>query len=233
MRSVFLALICSATFAGAEDLSADLGLLSEDYTLRKEAAQKLVDWAQDGEKETKVEQLLERYFQSKEPEEQFRLAQVLYQLQKSSIPQEGEGFIGISMDRRRVGQAGFEDRGVVVTDVIVGTPAQAAGLENEDLIVEIDGQDIGGGDPTANLQAIVMGKAPGTKIKLSILRANEDGEERLKLEVPLMNRAALKQRNFWDATSAEVDLEKAEGLLRLDFQKWLSEQRVKRSQDKS
>jgi S1-C subfamily serine protease len=66
--------------------------------------------------------------------------------------------------------------GAVVVAVFRGSPAEKAGLEPRDLIIEWNGEPI---DDPQELIHYVMRTSPGTKGKLKILR---DGEE-IELEV--------------------------------------------------
>lgn len=219
MKTAALLLFLSLAIARADEpvLEVELGLKAEAFEARQAAEQKLIEWANEGEGEERINLLVVRCIDTKEPEERFRLEKILFHLKRDTLVQQGEGFVGISMNTRIP-----ETRGVIVTEVIADTPAERVGLLAQDLILEIDGESIAGGVPSENLMAIVKGKPPGTKIKLTI----ERGEELLKLDVPLMNRAALREKNPWDPLSAEVDLEEAERLLRSDFRRWF---RMKRT----
>jgi len=74
-----------------------------------------------------------------------------------------------------------EAAGVLVAEVLDGAPAEAAGLQDGDVILEIGGDDIAG---TNELSRIVAAYAPGETIKMKILR---DGRER-NLSVKLGER---------------------------------------------
>lgn len=215
MKILAWSLFLLVPLSQAEEPAWEHGLMAESYEERQKAEQALIEWVGEKDAEDRFQHILERWCGSTEPEERFRLEKVLYHLKKDTILQSGEGFVGISMDTRN-----FEQRGVLVTEVIEDTPAERVGLLARDLILQIDGQSIAGASPSENLMAIVKGKPPGTKIKLTVLR----GEEDLEIDVPLMNRAALKERTAWDPNRAEVDLEKAEALLRQDFRRWLKDQ---------
>jgi Do/DeqQ family serine protease len=62
-------------------------------------------------------------------------------------------------------------RGVIVTDVVNGSPAEKAGIKSGDLILEIDGKEV---KNSIQLRAYVQSKKPGDKVKLKVLR---DGKE--------------------------------------------------------
>ena len=219
----------------ATPLVADLDeycrqLMSDDFKVRQKAEEDLSAWAQEKEKEERAEALFQRYVASQDPEEFHRLTKVLlavhFDLKKSSIPQQGPGFIGISMaGTRRFGQNGIEvidepRDGAVIEAVIADTPAQKAGLMVGDRITEIGGQSIAGDSPSGKLKEMVGGQAPGTTIHLTVVR----GEEILALKVTLMNKRAVPElRNFQG--ESRVDFKKAEELLREDYLRWLAEQR--------
>lgn len=218
MKTLAWSLLFFVSLMQAEEPAWEHDLMAEAFEQRQKAEQALIEWAGQGEDQDRIQLLLKRWLESTEPEEKFRLEKVIYHLKKDTILQSGEGFVGISMETRN-----FEQRGVLVTEVIENTPAERVGLLARDLILEIDGQSIAGASPSENLMAIVKGKPPGTEIRLTVLR----GEEDLEIDVPLMNRAALKERTVWDPNRAEVDLEKAEALLRQDFRRWFKDQLVK------
>lgn len=63
------------------------------------------------------------------------------------------------------------DRGAQITDVVVGTAAEAAGLQVGDTIISLDGVATRG---TGELRAQVIDQEPGSEITISVLR---DGEQ--------------------------------------------------------
>ncbi|MBU0566831.1 DegQ family serine endoprotease [bacterium] len=63
--------------------------------------------------------------------------------------------------------------GVLVATVVKGSPAEEAGLEEGDIILEIDGKKVA---KSKDLQGEVLNKAAGTKVKLLLLR---DGKKRV------------------------------------------------------
>ena len=70
------------------------------------------------------------------------------------------------------------DEGVIVSDVIPGSPAEAAGLRVQDLVTSIDGR------PVANLPALatrLFMRNGGDRIKLEVLR----GSQKLRFELPV------------------------------------------------
>ena len=65
-----------------------------------------------------------------------------------------------------------EDKGALIGDVVEDSPAEKAGLQSGDVIVEYDGHEVS--DPST-LRNIVAGTPPGKKVGLSIIR---DGKKK-------------------------------------------------------
>ncbi len=87
------------------------------------------------------------------------------------------GFLGISFNQLNAGSAATlglakNTKGIIVTEVVDGTPAQEAGLQPYDVIVELDGQPVGTNNEFLNHVAMLK---PGTKVNLVVLR---DGERK-------------------------------------------------------
>jgi putative serine protease PepD len=78
----------------------------------------------------------------------------------------GTAFLGVTTSDPADGSAG-----AVVESVAPGTAAAAAGLQPGDVIVEIDGSEVG---TSADLGSAIRAAGPGTKVTLKVLR---DGRE--------------------------------------------------------
>jgi len=72
--------------------------------------------------------------------------------------------VGIYMGKDKAGN-------VIVVSPIDGTPAMEAGLQSEDIILEVDGQNVIG-MVTDEVSAMIKGE-PGTKVNIKILRNDE------------------------------------------------------------
>ncbi len=86
----------------------------------------------------------------------------------------GEGkvtraYLGVSISDVSDELSSFYDKrsGALVTSVEKGTPAEKAGLKRGDLIIAVDGKEVGS---SAALRNMIAAKAPGTKITLRFLR---------------------------------------------------------------
>jgi S1-C subfamily serine protease len=62
------------------------------------------------------------------------------------------------------------DRGVLVQDVEPGTPAQEAGIEPGDVLVEFDGEQL---DRVEDLLTLLRRHAPGDEVEIALVRAGE------------------------------------------------------------
>lgn len=71
-----------------------------------------------------------------------------------------------------------EGYGVMIAEVIQGTPAEAAGLRAEDLVVAIEGRPV---VETRALQRIVGGTAAGRELRLVVLRGGQRRELRVRV----------------------------------------------------
>lgn len=94
----------------------------------------------------------------------------------------GHGYLGVMLQDITPSMAKalqLGDRsGVLVTDVIDGSPADEAGLQDGDVILEFDGEDVA---DSGDLTRAVRRTDPGDKIKLLVLRDGE--EEKVKVEM--------------------------------------------------
>ena len=91
-------------------------------------------------------------------------------------PGRGGAFLGIQPD-----YGGDGDRGVGVSSVIEGSPAARSGLEDGDVILEMDGREL---SDLRALSELLGSKKPGDKVPTVVLR---DGKK-VELEVTLGSR---------------------------------------------
>jgi putative serine protease PepD len=82
-------------------------------------------------------------------------------------------YLGVSLSEAESGE-----EGVVVSDAVDGGPAEEAGLRDDDVIVEIDGEPV---ESVQDVRAAVDAKRPGDEMVLEVRR---DGEtERITVEL--------------------------------------------------
>lgn len=84
-----------------------------------------------------------------------------------------------------------DQSGAVVSEVLEGSPAEAAGIRERDILLAIDGQPLPRLKPDrvviAYVEREIMRRAPGAEIRLSVLR----GSERLELKATLAEEPKL------------------------------------------
>ena len=94
-------------------------------------------------------------------------------------------FLGVSFQKVTVELAEQEDlgadQGAWVTQVVPGSPAEEAGLQEGDLIQQVDGQPV---DDKHSLSDLINSQRTGDRIELSVLR----GRSELRVEVELGTR---------------------------------------------
>ncbi|MBM2841452.1 MAG: hypothetical protein HW412_1980 [Bacteroidetes bacterium] len=89
-------------------------------------------------------------------------------------PDERSGYLGVSiqdMTRRLARSMDVKtDEGALVNDVTEDSPADKAGIKDEDIIVEVDGQKITDAD---ELREVVRKIKPDTKVNVVVMRKDE------------------------------------------------------------
>ncbi|MBY0588158.1 PDZ domain-containing protein [bacterium] len=90
-------------------------------------------------------------------------------------------------------------KGVVIADVVAGSPAAKEGLQSEDVITQADGKVVT--EPT-QLQEIIQAKKAGDKVTLVIVRAGESQEKVVQVEE---HRAASSPFSFRMPNTAGID----------------------------
>lgn len=94
--------------------------------------------------------------------------------------QRPRGFLGIEMAKQEALEDGEAIEGVLLENVIEGTAAEKAGLQNGDVILELDGQEV----TRESLVKTLAGKVEGDSISVTFLR----GEEIQTVELELGGR---------------------------------------------
>ncbi|MHC4225530.1 MAG: PDZ domain-containing protein [Planctomycetota bacterium] len=99
------------------------------------------------------------------------------------------GMIGISVEplTEKVAEAlGLKGtRGVIITQITPGSGAANAGIEAQDVLTKIDGQEVAN---SADVQRALRGKAAGTTVSLDLVRMTDQGPAQQALKVTLTAR---------------------------------------------
>lgn len=104
---------------------------------------------------------------------------------KTQLIEDGEvkrGRLGVyiqDMTKDLADSFGLEETtGILITQIVEDSPAEAADLKQGDIILEIDGDKV---DRVANFRNRISLTAPGTKVKLTVLR--DGGREIVKVKI--------------------------------------------------
>jgi serine protease Do len=93
---------------------------------------------------------------------------------------------GDEISKRHGLREGF---GVLIIEVMEGTPAEKAGLKNGDLVVGFEERQV---TETRLLQRLIAAAGPGRDVRLTILRA--EGRRRLDVKLASMPRSVVGER---------------------------------------
>ena len=219
LRSVLLV----AGVLSADELPDLSGLGRASYADRELAEVDLTDWILQNQKQAR-QMLLTEYLQAKDPEIRVRM---LVLLERAYFPP--VGYVGIYMQSARVGQNGFfqpgnEQAGVKISRVAPGTPAEASGLQVNDILVEIGDWKVGNGfDVVEQVASRIQSNLPGAQISLGVKR----GDKFLRLDfklgvlpVPSARAASIREADESAGRLLPVSLQ---GQIK-EFRSWLEEE---------
>lgn len=100
-----------------------------------------------------------------------KIRQLLPELRTKSVTQRGPGYLGVDIEtitsQLRAAYNFVPTQGAVVTQVVAGSPAGAAGLQQGDVIVSFDGKQVTSADQLAT--AIQAGH-PGQRVSIGLYR---------------------------------------------------------------
>jgi serine protease Do len=144
------------------------------------------------------------------------LAVAYPQLRKYGHVHRGE--IGVSVQSITASMAAgldlARDHGVIVSDVIPSSPAEAAGLKMQDIIIGVDGGPVDD-LPAFSLRAYML--RAGTSTKVTVLR----GDEKLDLQIPVVEHRHTADR-LLDTVDREKNLVGKLGILGIQIDKTIT-----------
>jgi len=130
------------------------------------------------------------------------------------------GWLGVSLVNVQARTDGEDEIGVVITNVVDGSPADQAGIQAEDVVVSIDGQEVS--TKISDLVKLVSANKPGDEIEVVVLR---DGDEKA-FAVTLGSRADTNKFEWKFGTAPLAEIEenihvRGKFLLRDDDGEWI------------
>lgn len=235
-----LSMLPSVWLEASPEPSLDLieRLKAEDYPDRVAAQVELETWALDHGEEA-WPWLQKKAGGDTSPEIQERALAVLKASVLDELSRKRPGFVGITMAPTQLELDGGA-YGVQIRMVSPDSPAEKAGLQPNDVVVELDGEGWNGEDAVDSFAGRVGKMAPGTKVKLGVIR----GGERIAVELRLaarpwsageygdQKRLLLQRGNFLGPRGGFVLPEQDEERARDNaFQKWMEDQERKVGED--
>lgn len=172
MRTLFLLIVfslstgpLSAAPPSSGEILEQIRLLGDEgFAVRREAFEKLKQWAEAYPRHV-LQQMAEAYRDTKDMEITIRLEELMQPLAEKLFLIQPPGFIGINMMWRDSGTVGVE-----VSGVLAGHAAQRAGIQEGDVIVELNGESVARMEALDGFAGRVAGYPPGTLVVLKIDR---------------------------------------------------------------
>jgi serine protease Do len=120
----------------------------------------------------------------------------------ADLQEKGEvvrGWLGLVIQKMTPGLAesfGLDEaHGAIVSEVVSGSPAEKAGIEQGDVVVEFNGEKIGDYGELSRMAALTK---PGTEVTLSIIRRGRELEIEVVLDTFPKEKALMRQTSGYD-----------------------------------
>lgn len=198
-----------------------LGLKSEVFSQREAAQAELLRWA-SGQGEPALDALYRYSREAEDPEVRDRCLAVVREWVIQEYLQQGEGYLGIRMLDEFANVPGDSQRRSVirVIQVVPDSAAQQAGLQANDLIVELDGEIWRKGMASKAFTEKIRQLKPKAKITLKVMREGK----LMGMDLTLGRRPLLADPMWLDPRPE--DLEAAEKMAKdAYFRRWLQQRK--------
>jgi hypothetical protein len=229
VKIVLLGLALMMASNGSWSLELPAGLLanlkSEEFRQRESAQADLLAWARQ-QPEAAMDVLFQHSRVADDPEVRERCLDVLRGLVNDEYLKDGEGFIGIRMQDEFANIPGEPKlRGVIrVIQVIPDSAAQQAGLQLNDLIAGLGGQDWPEGPVLLSFSDKIRQFKPNAKVTLKVLRDGKllDIEVKLGRRPPTADNLLFFDGRQVDPAAAEKEAKEAY------FRRWLERRKLRK-----
>jgi len=116
------------------------------------------------------------------------------------------GWLGLVIQKMTPGLAesfGLDEaRGAIVSEVVSGSPAEKAGIEQGDVVVKFNGEKIGDYGELSRMAALTK---PGTEVTLSIIRRGREIEIEVVLGTYPKEKALMRQTSGYDIFGVKTE----------------------------
>ncbi|TET47827.1 PDZ domain-containing protein [candidate division TA06 bacterium] len=130
---------------------------------------------------------------------------------KKSVPSENAGaWLGVAVtpaDRKT-------SKGVTIVKVSAGGPAEKAGLQENDIIIELDGDTVA---TCRDLHRLIRERKPGEEVVLLVRRNSRQEETRVRLEAQPAPRGSSYEKRFAGSRIIGIEVRESGGKLRNDL----------------
>ena len=202
------------------DLLRDLG--DDAFKTRQAAEAGLRAWATQQPDQAQP-LFLKQVQQSLDPEVRMRCRSLLKDIVMLEFRKQCEGFVGIQMFIQPLDGATVRF-GVRVTGVTRDTPAQRAGIQAGDVILELEGEGWTDENAMQSFSDVIRKHHPGERVKMKVQRGAQD----LDIEVELARRPEILNANNGMFFLGEVEFDPSRLQAQAEekfFKEWLSQRK--------
>ncbi len=210
-------ILCVSSFAQIPEPLLK-GLSDEEFQVRQESQEKLLKWSSENTARA-IPLLIVEAESDDDPETRERVTNVLRGLSDRDYMSEGSAYLGINMREEALPEAPGQKEGVGirVVEVMIGSPAEVAGLKGGDLLMSLDGKGWSKAGATAVFADLIAEMKPLSEVVLCVRRGENDD-----IEIPVR----LGKRPVNDLRMARGDLNALDQRAKqAHFLKWMAEMR--------
>jgi hypothetical protein len=198
-------------------------LQSLRFKERERAQEELLKWGRERPEQAKEDFFIQAQ-SADDPEVRERCQEILRELVLDEYAKEGEGFVGIAMrdDQKLLPGDPLVRSVIFVTLVQDGSPAHRAGIQVNDMIVGLNGQVWHNVEASPAFREEILGKKPGTTVKIQIVR----NEVTLDVEVTLGRKPSFEGQNPFFNFGSELAESMEQAAKEAYFRRWLSQRKA-------
>lgn len=156
---------------------------SQTFAERKAAIEALLSLVREDDTNL-LHACISSFRSTDDPEIRENLREILTSAFEAQLEKKGRGFLGIRLEPIQYADVkGQPSLGIRVLAFLPGSAAEAAGIQQGDIITAVDDLDIGPMEDTSHFTCYIQSKPPGSCVTLSVVHG--EGENPRKVEVRL------------------------------------------------